>query len=109
MRGHVLIALYTLDEVAERLRKSRRWLQDFIRVRPYYRLAGRTKLFSETDIARLVEALPCPSVSCPRAKVKRRTGTSVAVTSGSVLTAALELASEGSPKRSCENGNARSN
>jgi hypothetical protein len=62
--------LYTIEEVAGRLRKSRRWLQDFLRSTPrdhngigFYHLAGRTKLFTEGDIARIVECLPCPSNS----------------------------------------------
>src|ERR1700719_4345480 len=53
--------LYTLEEVAARFRVSRRTLQDFLREHPYYRVLGRRKLFTETDIQRLYEALPCPS------------------------------------------------
>ena len=54
---------FTLEEVASRFRVSRRTLQDFIRLHPYYRRLGRRKLFTEDDIARLYEALPCPSSS----------------------------------------------
>lgn len=53
--------LYTIDEVAQRFRVSRRKLQAIIRDRPYYRVIGRRKLFTEADIQRLYESLPCPS------------------------------------------------
>jgi hypothetical protein len=82
------VAVYTMEEVAQRLHKSRRWLQDFVRNHPFYRLAGRTKLFTEGDIARLVEALPCPSGSNPQEKAARRIGTSGAPSSESLLTEA---------------------
>jgi Helix-turn-helix domain len=52
--------LFTLPEVSERLHKSTRWMQDFLRERPFGRKAGRTWLFTEDDIAAIIEALPCP-------------------------------------------------
>lgn len=52
--------LYTMDEVAQHLRISRRVLQDIIKATPCYRLAGRRKLFTADDIAQLVERLPRP-------------------------------------------------
>jgi hypothetical protein len=55
--------LFTLEEVAARFRVSRRTLQDFVRIHPYYRRLGRRKLFTEADIARLYEALPCSNSS----------------------------------------------
>src|SRR5262245_38809482 len=97
----------TIDEAAARLRKSRRWLQSFLRQHPYYRLAGRTKLFTEADINRLYEALPCPSHSSHRAS--RRSGRSGVHTSASTLTEALRLAREPLPRKSSSNGNVRSN
>jgi hypothetical protein len=51
------LTVYTMDEVGQRLHKSRRWLQDFIRINPYYRMAGRTKLFTVTDLFRLCARL----------------------------------------------------
>src|SRR6266705_3539813 len=77
------LILLTVEEVAQRLHKSPRWLQDFLRDhptgpdgRPFFRLAGRTRLFSESDVGRLYEALPCPSSSSRRDKAKARTGRS---------------------------------
>src|ERR1700722_8529621 len=55
--------LFTLAEVAERLHKSPRWMQYFLRDNPFGRMAGRTRLFTEEDIAAIIEALPCPSKS----------------------------------------------
>lgn len=43
--------LLTLDETAAHLHVSRRWLQAFLRDRPYGRIAGRKRLFTEHDIA----------------------------------------------------------
>src|SRR5262245_22623339 len=97
----------TLDEAAAKLRKSRRWLQSFLREHPYYRLAGRTKLFTEADINRPYEALPCPSNSSRRAS--RRFSRSGVHTSASTLTEALRLASEPLPRKSSSSGNARLN
>ena len=101
--------VYTMDDVAERLHKSRRWLQDFIQEYPFYRLAGRTKLFTEGDIARLIEALPCPGSSSRPAKAKRRTGTSAESTSESLWTAARELLRNERPGRSSARGGAKPN
>ena len=38
-------------------------MQDFLRNNPFGRMAGRTRLFTEADVAALIEALPCPSNS----------------------------------------------
>jgi hypothetical protein len=89
-----------MNEVAARLRKSRRWLDDYLKSHPYYRLAGRTKVFTEGDISRLIEALPCPSGSKRRAKVSRRTGGSEDLTLGSESIEALRLAREGRRRKS---------
>src|SRR5215470_14252400 len=63
---------YILKEVASRLRKSERWLWDWLKKnphdrdgRPFFRLAGRTKLLTAEDITRLSEALLCHSPSGP--------------------------------------------
>src|SRR6185437_1369475 len=107
---------YILDEVAAELRVKKRWLADFLRANPcdgygepFFRLAGRVKLFTETDIARIYKALPCPSSSCRPVSAKRRTGRVAAPTSDNTLTEALRLASEHSHPRLSANGNAKSN
>src|SRR5262245_55546119 len=66
----MMSALRTMDEVAEELRVSRRWLQDFLVDHPYYREVGRKKLFTPEDIVRLIGALPCPGSSSRRAPGK---------------------------------------
>src|SRR5450759_4793623 len=83
--------LFTVAEVAARFRVSRRSLQAHLRQHPYYRTLGRRKLFTEPDIARLFEALPCPSVSSRPAKARPRIGASGAPISKSLLTEAQEL------------------
>jgi hypothetical protein len=96
--------LFTIDEVAARFRVSRRTLQAHVRQYPYYRVLGRRKLFTEADISRLYETLPCPSSSSPLARAKLRTGQYVAPISGDTLTEALKLASEQTPPRSYIDG-----
>lgn len=94
-----MTGLLTLPEVADRLRKTARWLTEWLRKNPrdghgipYCRQAGRTKLFTETDVARIVEALlPCRSSSSRPAKAKARIGRSAARTLGPTWTEAQEL------------------
>lgn len=45
---------YSIDEVAADLRKTKRWLIEFLLGHPecYYK-AGRTKLFDDRDVARI--------------------------------------------------------
>lgn len=50
-------ALFSMVDVAARLGKSRRWLQDFLKNRPYGRMAGRSRLFTESDYFELLQAL----------------------------------------------------
>ena len=68
--------LLTMDDAAARLNVSRRWVQGFLRGRPLGRMAGRKRLFTESDLARIIEELPCPSSSSSRAKAGRKTGAS---------------------------------
>lgn len=74
----------TTSEAAQSLRKSPRWLLEWLRKHPadktgepYYTPAGRDKLFHQSDIARielaLREQIKCRSVSGRRVPVKRRT------------------------------------
>jgi excisionase family DNA binding protein len=102
------LELFTIEEVAARFRVSRRTLQAHIRRFPFYRLLGRRKLFTEADIARLYEALPCPSPSNRRAKAARRSTASGAPTSASMLTEALALLNEKQPTASVVAGSTKS-
>jgi hypothetical protein len=70
----------TLSEAAQDLRKSKRWLQDWLAKnpldafgRPFCSKLGRTRVFDDADISRIKEAnrvAPCPSKSSRREKVK---------------------------------------
>ena len=44
--GPSALHLFTIEEVASQLRVSRRWLQDFIKIHPFYNIAGRRKVLS---------------------------------------------------------------
>jgi hypothetical protein len=98
-----------MDEAATKLRISRRWLQDFIREHPYYRTAGRKKLFADEDIARLIEAMPCPGNSLSHARTKRHTGTSGGRTSALLWTKAQELLTAPRPSASSRRGERKPN
>ena len=89
--------LHTMAEVAERLGTSKRWLQGFLSGRPYARMAGRARVFTEGDIAQIIEALPCPSSSSRRAKARRKTGGLAVHTSGSASTKLRELLTKKKP------------
>lgn len=66
--------ILTMDEAAERLRISRRSLQELVKDHPHYAANGRKKLFSEGYIAALWEAMRCRSSSSNAQD--RTTGTS---------------------------------
>jgi len=106
---------YILKEVASALRKSERWLWDWLKKhpqdrdgRPFFRLAGRTKILTAEDITRLSEALLCHSPSGPRARAKRRIMKSGARTSESLLNEARELLTRNSPSDNCARSSAQS-
>jgi hypothetical protein len=92
----VALQLYTMPEVAAQFRVSRRWLQDFIKIYPFYRIAGRLKVFSPTDIQRLYEALPRPPSSRIFIPSMIRSGVR---TPDSEWDEALKLVSKGKRKR----------
>jgi hypothetical protein len=89
--------VYTLDEAADKLRKTPRWLADWLRSNPvdatgtpFYTPAGRTKTFDDSEIFRiraaLREAERCRLNSLRPATRKRKTSISAARTSESELT-----------------------
>jgi|SRR5216684_8006024 len=115
-------AAFNLTTVAARLDVTRRFLTDWLRRHPwdkfgqpyYSAIAGKKKLFTESDIARIFAALPKPQAQpCPSSSVRpiaatRRTGPA-GRTSGSVLTEALELARKKSLHKSSPSGRQTSN
>jgi hypothetical protein len=72
--------LFGMAEVAAQLGKSVRWLQEFLRDHPCGRKAGRTRIFTSSDISQLIAELPverssqCHSNYDHRGKVRRHTG-----------------------------------
>jgi len=89
--------LYSMDQVAERLGTSKRWLQGFVSGRPFGRMAGRSRVFTESDIAQIIEALPAPPCST-RSVLTRKTGVYAGRTSGSASTKLRELLTEKKPR-----------
>lgn len=80
-----------MDEAADELRISRRAFQEVVQRHPHYYVNGRRKLFTEADIAAIVnglrrEAAQCQSPSSRHAPEKRQTGRCAAPTSRSSLT-----------------------
>ena len=99
MPGAAPFRTYKLKDAAKVLHKSERWLWGWLEKnradrfnRPFYRLAGRTKLFTDDDLARIYEAMPCRSISGRRGRAKAPTTKFAADTSESALSRALELA-----------------
>src|SRR5882672_4242978 len=101
-----------LEKAAEQLGIGRRWLLEWLwkhpcdaNGTPFYRKAGRTKIFTETDIARIHATLPTPEAPrCPSSSSRRapatRIGRSAAVTSTSNdYIEALALLNAASPNR----------
>jgi len=91
----------TLSETAAELRKSPRWLQDWLAKnpvdafgKPFCSKLGRTRVFREADIARILDATmdrPCPSKSARLAPEKRQIIQSGERTSALLWTEAQEL------------------
>jgi hypothetical protein len=98
--------LFTLTEVAERLHKSTRWMQYFLRENPFGRMAGRTRLFTEEDISAIIEALPSPSKS--PGGMARQTGTCAEPSAASKWTRLHRLTTKNTRKPSRRNANGRS-
>lgn len=101
-------AIYTMEEAAARLRISRRTLQELIKDHRFYFSTGRRKLFTEGDIANLIEALrepPCRSSSSRRSRVARPIGMSGGRTTGSYWTEAQRRLSELKQRDGSASGN----
>lgn len=103
----------TLDEAAESLRKTPRWLLEWLRKHPadktgepYFTPVGRDKIFHPVDIQRielaLREKVKCRSSSDRRAPVKRRTMKSAGLISESEWRLAAELTNDPSLANSSE-------
>lgn len=100
----------TMDEVAKRLCVSKRWLQDFLKTRPFGKLAGRRRLFTEADVVAIFEELPsCRSISVPRVKEKAQTMKFAGRTSGNELSDLRELLTAGRPQKSSRASKMKSN
>ena len=97
--------IYTMDEVAQAMRMSRRALQDLLKKYPYYSRNGHKKLFRQADIEALWEAMRCPS-NLPEEKV-RTTGTSAGPSEASLYLRARELTSRKPQRKSASSGKAR--
>jgi hypothetical protein len=93
---------YTIDGAAERLHKSRRWLQDWLRGHPadrfgtaFYAQLGRTKLFTDEGLSRLLAACMedqrCHLSSSRRVRAGASSGGYAAPTLDATLTEALAL------------------
>lgn len=54
------VKIYTITEAAERLRVSKRKLQDLLVDFPFYALNGNRKRFSDDDLAKLWDAMRQP-------------------------------------------------
>ncbi len=55
--------LLTMDEVCNRLRVSRRWLQDFLKKHPHYLKAGNRYRFTEAHVQQIMEAMAAPAAA----------------------------------------------
>jgi hypothetical protein len=52
--------LLSTADVAKRLGRSRRWMQDFELAKRFGRILGNRRVYTEEDFKRLVDALPRP-------------------------------------------------
>src|SRR5262249_17462859 len=94
-------AAYSMDEAAQRVPCSRRWLQQFLAENPadkagvpFYYIIGNRKMFTDADIDRIRnfnrEIVRCQLSSSRRARAGRTT-TVAAPTSASLFTEAQAL------------------
>lgn len=101
---------YTLPEVAKLLRKSPRWLSEWLRrhptdhhAAPFYTPMGRKKIFEANDVSRIFAAAreieQCRLNSFRHAKARPLIGQSAARTSDDMWIEARRLLSDPLPKR----------
>jgi len=102
-----LPTLYTAEKVAEALHVSTRTLREILKTRPYYRLVGSRKVFTDADVKALVESLSCPS-SSSQADTAAQTTTSAARSEASQWTKLQELLTAKGQKKSGSNEKRRS-
>lgn len=83
-----MIPRLTIHEAAEALRKSERWLHEWLRShpadrhgRPFYARAGRTKIFTAADIDRIDEAMRESQTKLGKKKEFQRARTLLRITS----------------------------
>lgn len=113
-------AFLTIKEAAAELRKTPRWLQDWLRTNPvdcvgtpYFTKIGRDKLFSQSDISRIAgafrEQTRCRLSSFRPRRAARRIGAFAGHISDASVTEALALARSGSRRKSSRQKSEQSN
>jgi hypothetical protein len=102
-------AIQDHDEAAIFFRVKRRFFQEIVARRPFYREAGRRKIFFADDVARIKAALPCPSNSSRRAKARPRTTQFEGRTYDATLTELRALLTSGKPARGLTASKSKSN
>jgi hypothetical protein len=110
----------TMPEAAKELRKSRRWLQDWLAKNPvdaagipFYSPLGRTKFFNDTDLERIRAAAReeerCRLSQSRPAKAKARTGRAGAAHLGRHVDRSTKALTKPLAKKIIRKWNARSN
>jgi hypothetical protein len=98
--------IYKFEEAAEKLRVSKRRLQELVKAHPHYARNGRVYLFCENDIRLIWEGIHCHS-SSSNAQVLT-TGTSVAPSEAKVFSKLREQTTRKPPNKSASNANRNS-
>src|SRR5258706_6572301 len=94
-------AIYKFEEAAEKLRVSKRRLQDIVKLHPHYAKNGRVYLFCENDIQLIWEGMRC---RCDSSSGKgRTTGTCVAPSEANVFSKLLKQTTRKPQRRSSPN------
>jgi hypothetical protein len=97
-------------ELAIVLRRSRRWLRDFLSGADYGRMKGARRVFVKADVLRIIGEMPsCRSSSSRRKNGAAKTTVSGARTSASTWNRAQELLTKRSRGKSATKSAAKSN